>query len=156
MGSGCLCGDPSTGYNTAGNAGWQSNSAQALGIPGFYSGAVNQKLFNGTLNGKGEPGCGSSCGSCYELQTTGSNAYGPSSSFRAPDGGSTIKLMTVDSCYNTLGTPNWCSDNSGTKTDDFDCGVHFDIQTESVDKGANNAPAQGQDGSKWAGKYANI
>lgn len=116
------------GHNNEAAANWQGNTGAALQIgQGFYSGAVNQALFNGTLNPQGQPGCGSSCGVCYELQTTGTNAYGG-----GPGPGSSIVVMVVDSCYNTNGAPNWCSSNTDVGVDDFGCGVHFDIDTEYV------------------------
>ena len=81
-----MCGD-----GNFGQASWQANTGESLGIgQGIYSGAVNQKLFGGTLNSAGQPGCGTSCGVCYELMTTGVNAYNGGT-----PGGSTIQMMVV-------------------------------------------------------------
>ncbi len=79
------------GNGNFGQASWQANTGESLGIgQGIYSGAVNQKLFGGSLNSAGQPGCGTSCGICYELMTTGVNAYNSGTK-----GGSTIQMMVV-------------------------------------------------------------
>lgn len=79
------------GNGNFGQASWQANTGESLGIgQGIYSGAVNQKLFGGSLNSAGQPGCGTSCGVCYELMTTGVNAYNGGTK-----GGSTIQMMVV-------------------------------------------------------------
>ena len=153
------------GAGNFGQASWQANSGESLGIgQGIYSGAVNQKLFGGTLNSAGQPGCGTGCGVCYELMTTGVNAYNDGT-----PGGSTIQIMVVvrqidpasrpvlyradisspfqnypghnfcplkasstklsvpqDACYNNAGSPNWCSSNTASGSDDFGCDVHFE------------------------------
>ena len=124
----------------------KQNTGESLGIgQGIYSGAVNQKLFGGTLNSAGQPGCGSSCGVCYELMTTGVNAYNGGTA-----GGSTIQMMVVDACYSNAGAPNWCSSNTDSGEDDFGCSVHFDIDTDPTEGGV---PAIGQDGSTWTRKW---
>jgi len=67
MGTACNC-----EHNNEAAANWQGNTGAALQIgQGFYL-----AIFNCTLNPQGQPGYGSSCGVCYELQTTGMNAYG--------------------------------------------------------------------------------
>lgn len=147
MGSACQCGDKGA---SLGSAAWQANSSLISGIPkGFYSGAVNQQLFNGKLNDLGQPNCGSACGSCYQLQTTGSNTYG---THDAPNGGSTINMMVVDACYNPGDSNAWCKSNQAGPTDPHGCDVHFDIQTGADDKTAPNP--KGADGANWAGKFA--
>ena len=152
MGSSCQCGKASTGYKSNKGTEWQSNTGDTLGLGnGWYSGAVNQKLFNGKLNDQNQPNCGGACGSCYELQTTGTNTYGMKNS---PDGGSTLRMMVVDACYNQNGAPNWCSNNgkSGPKTDDFGCDVHFDIDTSVKDVTDTPGPTSKQ-GHQWACTY---
>lgn len=146
MGSACQCGDKGA---TLGSAPWQADSSRITGgVPkGFYSGAVNQQLFNGVLNDKHEPGCGTACGSCYQLQTTGSNTYGPN---KAPNGGSTINMMVVDACYNPSDSNKWCQSSQKGVSDPHGCDVHFDIQTGPDDNTAPNP--QGADGAHWAGK----
>ena len=139
MGTSCGCGN---GNEAAAN--WQGNTGAALGIgQGYYSGAVNQVIFQGSMS-NGSPYCGPACGICYELQTTGQSAYGGS-----PGPGSTIVIMVVDSCYNNNGAPNWCSSTSGGP-DDFGCTVHFDIDTDP-NLGSSSPPVPvGQDGTQWA------
>ena len=146
MGSACQCGN--NGASLA-SAPWQANSNLIKGgVPkGFYSGAVNQQLFNGKINNQGQPNCGSACGSCYQLQTTGSNTYGSNG---APNGGSTINMMVVDACYNPSDKNAWCASNQKGATDPHGCDVHFDIQTGPVNADAPNPT--GSDGTPWAGK----
>jgi len=141
MGTACNC-----GHANEAAANWQGNTGAALNIgQGYYSGAVNQKIFQGALNGQGDPGCGAACGVCYELQTTGVNAYGG-----GPGNGSSIVVMVVDACYNTNGAPNWCSNNTDDGVDDFSCGVHFDIDTQPTLNKPNLPFPIGQDGTTWA------
>lgn len=141
MGTACDC-----GHDSEAAANWQGNTGAALNIgQGFYSGAVNNVIFQGNLNGQGDPGCGKACGVCYELQTTGVNAYGG-----GPGNGSSIVVMVVDACYNTNGAPNWCSSNTDVGVDDFGCGVHFDIDTDPTLNDPNPPFPVGQDGTVWA------
>ncbi|KAK3171287.1 hypothetical protein OEA41_003371 [Lepraria neglecta] len=139
MGTACNCGNGNEGA-----ANWQGNTGAALGIgQGYYSGAVNQLLFQGNM-ASGEPNCGSGCGVCYELQTTGVNAYnggvGP---------GSSITVMVVDACHNNNGAPNWCTSATGGP-DDFGCIVHFDIDTDPTAYNPTPPNPVGQDGTQWA------
>ena len=130
--------------------GWQGsacdcgqNAWQWAGGSGVYNGAVNQKLFQGSLNGAGQPNCGSACGQCYELSTSGFNAYN--------DGvasGSTITLQIVDACYNN--GDHWCGSTSDDYKDSSSCSVHFDIQTGPP--GSNGQSAVGSDGQTWNGQ----
>ncbi|MDI1486191.1 MAG: hypothetical protein OHK93_005417 [Ramalina farinacea] len=138
MGTACNCGKAQFGQ-----ASWQANTGESLGIgQGVYSGAVNQALFKGALNSGGQPNCGAGCGLCYELMTTGVNAYAG-----GVGGGSTIQMMVVDACYGTADTaPHWCSSNTASGTDDFGCEKHFDIDTDPT---LGNVPAVGQDGTTW-------
>ena len=125
MGSACQCGEKS----------WQWSGGN-----GIYSAAVNQKLFNGRLNSGGQPNCGSACGTCYELSTSGFNTY--------PGGvaaGSTILVQIVDACYSV--GDHWCGSTSDGFKDSSNCSVHFDLQTGSP--GTNGAPAVGSDGTTW-------
>ena len=128
MGSACDCGEAS----------WQW-----AGGSGVYNGAVNQKIFSGTLNSAGQPNCGSACGKCYELSTSGYNVYND-----GVGSGSSIVLQVVDACYGA--GDDWCGSTSDDYKDKSDCSVHFDIQTGSP--GTNGQPAVGSDGRTWNGK----
>ena len=141
MGTACNCGKANFGQ-----ASWQANTGESLGIgQGVYSGAVNQALFKGALNSGGQPNCGAGCGLCYELMTTGVNAYAG-----GVGGGSTIQMMVVDACYGADDkAPHWCSSNTASGTDDFGCEKHFDIDTDPT---LGNVPAVGQDGTTWTGE----
>ena len=128
MGSACDCGQTS----------WQW-----AGGSGVYSGAVNQRIFNGALNSAGQPNCGTACGTCYELSTSGFNAY--SGGVAA---GSTLIIQIVDACYSS--GSQWCGSTSDDFKDSSDCGVHFDIQTGPPQ--SNGQPAVGSDGTTWNGE----
>ncbi|MCJ1452827.1 hypothetical protein MMC28_003172 [Mycoblastus sanguinarius] len=128
MGSACDCSQTS----------WQWS-----GGSGVYSGAVNQKLFAGQLNSGGQPNCGSACGTCYELSTTGTNAYND-----GVGAGSTITVQIVDACYSA--GDHWCGSTSDSYKDSSDCGVHFDLQTGPP--GSNGVAAVGSDGTTWNGE----
>lgn len=126
MGSACDCGQ---------------NSWEWAGGSGIYNGAVNQKLFQGTLNGGGQPNCGKACGGCYELSTSGFNAYND-----GVGSGSTITLQIVDACYSA--GDHWCGSTSDDYKDSSSCSVHFDIQTGAP--GTNGQAAVGSDGTTWS------
>ena len=129
MGSACDCGQ---------------NSWEWAGGSGVYNAAVNQKLFNGALNSAGQPNCGSACGTCYELSTTGFNTYNGGVA-----SGSTITVQIVDACYSN--GDHWCGSTSDDYKDSSSCSVHFDIQTGAP--GSNGQAAVGSDGTTWNGKY---
>ena len=129
MGSSCDCGQ---------------NSWEWAGGSGVYNAAVNQKLFNGALNSAGQPNCGSGCGTCYELSTTGFNAYNGGVA-----SGSTITVQIVDACYGA--GDHWCGSTSDDYKDSSSCSVHFDIQTGAP--GSNGQAAVGSDGTTWNGKH---
>lgn len=128
MGSACDCGQ---------------NSWEWAGSSGVYNGAVNQKLFQGTLNAAGQPNCGKACGGCYELSTSGFNSYND-----GVGSGSTITLQIVDACYSA--GDHWCGSTSDDFKDSSSCSVHFDIQTGSP--GTNGQAAVGSDGTTWNGE----
>ncbi len=128
MGSACDCGQ----------APWQWSTT-----PGVYNGAVNQKLFAGTLNSGGQPNCGSACGQCYELSTSGFNAYND-----GVGAGSTITIQIVDACYSN--GDHWCGSTSDGFKDSSDCGVHFDVQTGP--QGSAGQAVVGSDGKTWNGE----
>lgn len=119
---------------------WQANTGPAVGLPqGFYSGAVNNILFQG---GSGTPVCGQTCGQCYDLITTGVNAYNEGIA-----GGSPITMMVVDACYNNNGEPNWCK---ASGQDDFGCQYHFDVDTDPT---RGDVPVVGMDGTTWQREF---
>lgn len=127
MGSACQCGE----------APWQWSGSQ-----GFYHAAVNQKLFGGKLNGGGQPNCGTACGQCYELSTSGTNTYAD-----GVPSGSTLTVQIVDACYSA--GDHWCGSTADDYKDSSKCGVHFDIQTGPPGS-AGIAPV-GSDGNVWNG-----
>lgn len=140
MGAGCMCGQADFHQ-----ASWQANTGPSLGLAqGLYSGAANNILFDSTtINDAGQPGCGNTCGKCYDIITTGVNSYNP-----AVAGGSYINMMMVDACYNPSDKERWCTVNSkdsGT-LDRASCNTHFDIQTDASQSGI---PVVGMDGTSW-------
>ena len=150
MGTSCSCG----GKDGKTQETWESNTGAVIGPgQGYYSGAVNQILFNGSMP-NGSPFCGQACGQCYELVSTGIGGYSG-----GVVGGSKIVLMIVDSCFGTdvanpatPDNPNWCTSTTGG-SDYFGCNTHFDIDTDPVVADANNPNAVphpiGQDGKDW-------
>lgn len=118
-------------------------SWQWAGGSGVYNGAVNQKLFNGSTP-DGLPYCGSACGTCYELSTSGFNAYND-----GPASGSTITLQIVDACYSS--GSEWCGSLSDDYKDRSSCGVHFDIQTGAP--GTSGQAMVGADGTTWNSEF---
>ncbi|KAF6217829.1 hypothetical protein HO133_006240 [Letharia lupina] len=128
MGSSCDCGQ---------------NSWEWGGSSGVYNGAVNQKLFQGRINGGGQPNCGEACGGCYELFTSGFNAYND-----GVGSGSMITLQIVDSCYSA--GDHWCGSTSDDYKDSSLCSVHFDIQTGPPL--SHGQAAVGSDGTTWNGE----
>ena len=129
MGSACDCGQNSWEWSTG---------------SGVYNAAVNQKLFNGALNSAGQPNCGSACGTCYELSTTGFNAYNGGVA-----SGSSITVQIIDACYGA--GDHWCGSTSDDYKDSSSCSVHFDIQTGAP--GSNGQAAVGSDGTTWNCKH---
>lgn len=129
MGSACDCGQ---------------NPWQWTNSPGIYNRAVNQKLFQGALNSAGQPNCGSACGTCYELSTSGVNTYN-----NGVGSGSTLTIQIVDACFSN--GDHWCGSTSDEFKDSSDCSVHFDIQTGSP--GTNGQAAIGSDGQTWNGEF---
>ena len=125
-----------------------NGSVELDGGMGYYSGAINGRMF-GTEHvnqyGNQAPYCGHSCGVCYDLVTTGVNAYNP-----PVESGSTITIMIVDACYNQAGDPWWCN-SLGDSKDKYGCNVHFDIQTHRNQEGIS---AKGKDGVEWTSKSA--
>ena len=140
MGTACLCGNGAQNAAT-----WQSNTGPALGLQqGFYSGAVNNVLFKS--RSKSALTCGETCGQCYDLVTSGTNAY-----VDGAGGGSLITMMVVDACYGQ-GAEKWCSGgpSSGPVQDTFGCTDHFDIQTDPT---RSDVPATGMDGQEWSREF---
>ena len=132
MGSACDCGQ---------------NSWEWAGGSGVYNGAVNQKLFQGSLNSGGQPNCGSACGGCYELSTSGFNTYND-----GVGSGSTITLQIIDACYSAGDA--WCGSTSDDFKDSSSCSVHFDIQTGPP--GSAGQSAVGSDGQTWNGESITV
>ena len=127
-----------------------SAKSELSGGTGYYSGAVNARIF-GTEHLKTEdnnkPYCGHSCGTCYDLMTTGINAYSP-----PVDSASVITIMIVDACYNQNGDPWWCNSLYEAQ-DKYGCDVHFDIQTDRYNE---NLAAKGKDYMEWTGMLSLI
>jgi len=127
MGSACNCGQSP----------WQWSNTSS-----YYHAAVNQKLFHGTLNPSGQPNCGTACGQCYQLSTSGTNVYND-----GVGSGSTITVQIVDACYSAY--DHWCGGTGDDFKDSSNCGVHFDLMTGAP--GTSGQAAVGADGKVWNG-----
>lgn len=93
---------------------------------GFYTAAGNQGLFGGSSSW-----CGSGCGLCYKLTSTGS---GPSGSAGGAAGQSIVVIVT-DLCP-TNGNEQWCSEPGHTNS--YGYGYHFDIMSSTNVLGENS------------------
>jgi len=93
--------------------GWQAPNGIAQGI---YTAAGSQALFgSGTW-------CGSGCGVCYNLTSTGS---APCQTCGTGGGaGQTVTVMVTNLCPNN-GNAQWCPNVGGTNQ--YGYGAHFDI-----------------------------
>ncbi|CEJ92387.1 hypothetical protein VHEMI08042 [[Torrubiella] hemipterigena] len=112
----CGCG-PANGSN---NFDWQLNIAS-----GVYTAAGSPSLFgSGTW-------CGSGCGSCYKLTSTGSAPAGQGSGGEA---GKSIIVMLTNLCPHE-GNEKWCPASGGTN--DAGMSYHFDIMAQSQVFGDN-------------------
>ena len=127
------------------SATWQWSTSSAV-----YSGAVNNIFFD---NNGGSANCGTGCGSCYQLMTSGYNFYGGGPGGDGVDSGSMMTLNIVDSCYAGDGSSKWCMPNSLQPgyIDQAGCGVHFDIMTGGP--GSGSGYPSGSDGKAW-GEFA--
>lgn len=112
----CGCGSSSGSMFT-----WQ------LGGSGFYTAAGSAALF-----GSGSTWCGSGCGTCYQLTSTG--AAPCSTCGTGGDAGKSITVMVTNLCpYN--GNAQWCPEAGGTNA--YGYGYHFDIMAQSEVFGDN-------------------
>ncbi|KAJ4407860.1 Endoglucanase-5 [Gnomoniopsis sp. IMI 355080] len=106
----CGCG------TTSGNFAWQTGISS-----GVYTAAASQTLF-----GAGSTWCGTGCGTCYELTSTGES---PCSSCGAGGAsGESIIVMVTNLCPNS-GNAQWCPVDGGTN--EYGYSYHFDIMASS-------------------------
>jgi endoglucanase len=97
-----------------------------LGISsGVYTAAGSQALFS-TSN---LSWCGSGCGTCYQLTSTGTSPDGAGG-----DSGESIIVMITNLCPNN-GNAQWCPAVGGTN--EYGYSYHFDIQAQSEVFGDN-------------------
>ncbi|TVY82287.1 Endoglucanase-5, partial [Lachnellula suecica] len=109
----CGCG-PATGSSMFS---WQSN----LGS-GVYTAAVSQALYDSG----GASWCGSGCGKCYKLTSTGNAAC--SSCGAGGASGQSIIVMATNLCPNN-GNAQWCPAVGGSNQYGYQ--YHFDIMSTS-------------------------
>ncbi|KIN08131.1 glycoside hydrolase family 45 protein [Oidiodendron maius Zn] len=115
----CGCG-PASGNNMFG---WQLSPAS-----GVYTAAGSQALFDTS----GLSWCGSGCGKCYSLTSTGNAPC--SSCGTGGAAGETIIVMVTNLCpYN--GNAQWCPQPGGTNQ--YGYSYHFDIMAQSEVFGDN-------------------
>ncbi|ORY71137.1 RlpA-like double-psi beta-barrel-protein domain-containing protein-containing protein [Pseudomassariella vexata] len=111
----CGCGTSSGMFS------WQSGGS------GFYTAAASQTLF-----GSGSTWCGSGCGKCYKLTSTGSAPCSSCGSGGAS--GQSIIVMVTNLCPNS-GNAQWCP-NAGA-TNQYGFSYHFDIMAQNPVLGDN-------------------
>lgn len=113
----CGCGTDSSLFS------WQEGISD-----GVYTAAGSQALFGAD----GSTWCGSGCGTCYKLTSTGDAAC--SSCGTGGAAGESITVMVTNLCpYN--GNQRWCP-NAGS-TNDYGYSYHFDIMTKTEIFGDN-------------------
>ncbi|KAI0439839.1 glycoside hydrolase [Xylaria telfairii] len=112
----CGCG------NQSGAFGWQ------LGGPGFYTAAGSQALFAPN----GATWCGSGCGQCYQLTSTGNAPCQGCGTGGAA--GQSIVVMVTNLCpFN--GNQQWCPQPGGRNQYGYE--YHFDIMAQNQVFGDN-------------------
>ncbi|KAF8851802.1 glycoside hydrolase [Acephala macrosclerotiorum] len=113
----CGCG------NTSGAFGWQ------LGISsGVYTAAASQAIYSSS----GATWCGTGCGTCYQLTSTGSSPC--STCGTGGVSGQSIIVMVTNLCPNN-GNAQWCPAVGGTN--EYGYSYHFDINANSEVFGDN-------------------
>ncbi|CZR66312.1 related to Endoglucanase-5 [Phialocephala subalpina] len=113
----CGCGTSSGAFS------WQ------LGISsGVYTAAASQAIFSST----GATWCGTGCGTCYQLTSTGSSPC--STCGTGGVAGQSIIVMITNLCPNN-GNAQWCPAVGGTN--EYGYSYHFDIMAESEVFGDN-------------------
>ncbi|KUI52721.1 Endoglucanase-5 [Cytospora mali] len=113
----CGCGTSSGLYS------WQTGISTNI-----YTAAGSQALFGSD----GSTWCGSGCGVCYNLTSTGSSAC--SSCGTGGVEGESIIVMVTNLCPND-GNSQWCPDVGGTN--EYGYSYHFDIMAQSEVFGDN-------------------
>jgi endoglucanase len=105
------------------------NTQSQLGISsGVYTAAASQALYDSS----GLSWCGSGCGKCYKLTSTGSSPC--SSCGSGGDAGDSITVMVTNLCPNN-GNAQWCPAVGGKN--EYGYSYHFDIMAESEVFGDN-------------------
>ncbi|KAI1263722.1 glycoside hydrolase [Xylariaceae sp. FL1019] len=112
----CGCGTSAGAYS------WQ------LGGSGFYTAAASQALFDASESSW----CGSGCGTCYQLTSTGSAPC--SSCGTGGASGQSIIVMVTNLCPNNSNA-QWCPSPGGTNQ--YGYSYHFDINAQSEIFGDN-------------------
>ncbi|RDW89234.1 hypothetical protein BP6252_01266 [Coleophoma cylindrospora] len=112
----CGCG------NTSGMFSWQTGIGS-----GVYTAAGSQALYDSS----GSSWCGTGCGQCYKLTSTGAS---PSGQGTGGASGQSIIVMVTNLCPNN-GNAQWCPAVGGTN--DYGYSYHFDIMASSEVFGDN-------------------
>ncbi|KAI0547816.1 glycoside hydrolase [Xylaria curta] len=105
----CGCG------NSGGPFGW------SLGGSGFYTAAASQALYSPS----GASWCGSGCGQCYQLTSTGNAPC--STCGTGGDAGQSIIVMVTNLCPNN-GNAQWCPQPGGRNQYGYE--YHFDLMAQ--------------------------
>ena len=109
----------------------------------YYNAATNDRLYgiNSISTPRSDWNCGSGCGKCYRLTTTGRRSDNPSGSWNSSDmpvKGQTIDVVTTNFCPYTDNT-TWCASVSNeVGPTDTKYKYHFDLQNPNW-KGCNGS-----------------
>ncbi|KAL9624209.1 MAG: hypothetical protein Q9160_001456 [Pyrenula sp. 1 TL-2023] len=116
----CGCGTSSGAFP------WQLGISTSSN-PKIYTAAASQALFDSS----GSSWCGSGCGTCYELTSTGAAPQGQGTGGVS---GQSIIVMVTNLCPNN-GNQQWCPTVGGKNNYGFS--YHFDINAENEIFGDN-------------------
>ena len=94
---------------------WQTGGS------GFYTAAASQAIFDSA----GSTWCGSGCGLCFQLTSTGS---APSGQGTGGASGQSITVMVTNLCPNA-GNAQWCPNPGSTNNYGFE--YHFDLMASN-------------------------
>lgn len=117
------------------SCGCNTNEQTASVLSDWYNAAVNDTLFGIDSNKTSNTdwNCGSGCGRCYELTTTGRRADNPTGSWESadmPTEKQTIKVVSTNMCPN-VDNSTWCA--APGQTSDMGYEYHFDLQNSFPD-----------------------
>jgi len=133
--------DPYLNKGIDSSCGCNTTESGASVLSDWYNAAVNDTLFGintSTTADESKWNCGSGCGRCFELTTTGKRADNDSWTPK-PDENQTIKVVVTNMCPNYYN--KWCP--LPGETSDYGYEYHFDLQNSFPDGSGSWAGCNG-------------